>query len=475
MKKDNITQNNDFLGKESLGKLMFKLTLPAVTAQVINMFYFIVDRIYIGHIPNIGALALTGVGITTPLILAISAFAALVFMGGAPRASIKMGEGDYKTAEKIMGNSYVLLIIISLILTTFTLIFGKNMLYIFGASENTIEYAFSYMQIYALGTIFVQLTLGMNAFITAQGFAKTGMYTILIGAVLNIILDPLFIYAFELGVRGAAIATVISQACAATWVITFLKSKRSILHLKKENYKLEKNIILSILALGSAPFIMQLTESILYVSFNSSLLKYGGDIAVGAMTILSSLMQFTMLPLMGFTQGAQPIISYNFGAKNADRVKGAFKLLLKISVIYSTILWTLIMLFPHVFVGMFTNDTALREFSVWAIHIYMAVSILLGIQVACQQTFIAIGNAKTSLFLALLRKVILLIPLIYILPIFFENKVMAVYLAEPVSDTVAVIVTVSLFTIQFRKALKELRESENLPEKFEKKYQQQES
>lgn len=469
--------NNEFLGTESIGKLMFKLTLPAIAAQIINMLYNIVDRIYIGHMPEVGALALTGLGVCYPLIIAISAFAALIFMGGAPRASIKMGEGDIEGAEKIMGNSFILLIIISLILTVVGLIFDRQLLFLFGASENTIEYAYNYMQIYLVGTIFVQLTLGMNSFITAQGFAKTGMYTVLIGAGLNIALDPLFIYTFDWGVQGAALATVISQAVSTIWVVTFLRSEKSVLRLKKEHFRLEKEVVFPILSLGMAPFIMQFTESILFFSFNSSLLKYGGDIAVGSMAILSTLMMFAMFPLMGFTQGAQPIISYNYGAKKAERVKKAFNLLLMVCLIYSVVFWALAMLFPHIFAGLFTNDPALKEFASWAMRIYMAALVLMGAQIACQQTFIAIGNAKTSLFLALLRKVILLIPLIFILPLFFENKVMAVYLAEPVSDTIAVIVTVSMFIVQFRKALKEIEEEKEVEqqEKFKEEYQHQES
>jgi len=463
-----MVAKNEFLGTESIGKLMFKLTLPAIAAQIINMLYNIVDRIYIGHMPEVGALALTGLGVTYPLIIAISAFSALIFMGGTPRASIKMGEGDYEGAEKIMGNSFILLVIISIILTVLGLIFDRQLLMLFGASENTIEYAYNYMQIYLLGTIFVQLTLGMNSFITAQGFAKTRMYTILIGAGLNIALDPLFIYTFGWGVQGAAIATVISQAVSTIWVISFLRSDKSALKLKKEHFKLEKEIVLPIFSLGMAPFIMQITESILFFSFNSSLLKYGGDVAVGSMAILSTLMIFAMFPLMGFTQGAQPIISYNFGAKKPERVKKAFNLLLSICLIYSVTFWALVMAFPGFFAGIFTNDMALKEFTVWAMRIYMAALVLMGAQIACQQTFIAIGNAKTSLFLALLRKVILLIPLIFILPMFFENKVMAVNLAEPVSDTIAVIVTISMFIVQFRKSLKEIEteKSEKIKEEY---------
>ncbi|EKY28471.1 MATE family efflux transporter [Clostridium celatum] len=444
------------LGTCSVGKLLFKLALPAIAAQIINLLYNLVDRMYIGHIAEVGKLALTGVGVCLPLIMIISAFAALVSMGGAPRASIFLGKGDVDNAEKTLGNSFTLLIIVSIILTIIFQFFAKDMLLIFGASENTISYAISYMKIYSLGTIFVQLTLGLNAFISAQGFAKISMFTVLIGAISNIILDPIFIFGFNMGVSGAALATIISQSLSMIWILVFLTGKKTTLKIRKKNLRLSKNIILPSIALGLAPFIMQATESLIAVCFNSSLLKYGGDIAVGAMTILTSVMQFSMLPLTGLTQGGQPIISYNYGAKNAERVKKAFKLLLIACVVYSTILWAGAMFVPKAFVLIFNNDPELIEFTIPALRIYMAVSCIFGVQIACQQTFIALGNAKTSLFLALLRKVILLIPLIYIMPIFMENKTTAVFTAEPVADMLAVTTTAILFIIQFKKSMKEI-------------------
>lgn len=444
------------LGTCSVGKLLFKLALPAIAAQIINLLYNLVDRMYIGHIAEVGKLALTGVGVCLPLIMIISAFAALVSMGGAPRASIFLGKGDVDNAEKTLGNSFTLLIIVSIILTIIFQFFAKDMLLIFGASENTISYAISYMKIYSLGTIFVQLTLGLNAFISAQGFAKISMFTVLIGAISNIILDPIFIFGFNMGVSGAALATIISQSLSMIWILVFLTGKKTTLKIRKKNLRLSKNIILPSIALGLAPFIMQATESLIAVCFNSSLLKYGGDIAVGAMTILTSVMQFSMLPLTGLTQGGQPIISYNYGAKNAERVKKAFKLLLIACVVYSTILWAGAMFVPKAFVLIFNNDPELIEFTIPALRIYMAVSCIFGVQIACQQTFIALGNAKTALFLALLRKVILLIPLIYIMPIFMENKTTAVFTAEPVADMLAVTTTAILFIIQFKKSMKEI-------------------
>lgn len=443
-----------FLAKEPIGKLLLKLALPTVTAQIINMLYNIVDRIYIGHIKDVGALALTGVGVCMPLIMIVAAFAALVGNGGAPRASIFMGKGDNQSAEKTLGNCFILQIIISVILTVILLCGNRRFLLAFGASGNTIEYAVSYMNIYALGTIFVQLTLGMNMFITAQGFAKTGMLSVLIGAVSNIILDPIFIFCLGMGVKGAALATILSQALSCIWVLSFLFGKKSFLKIRKCDLKLQGNIILPSLALGLATFIMQSSESVISVCFNSSLLKYGGDIAVGAMTILTSVMQFAMLPLQGLGQGAQPIISYNYGASNVERVKDAFKLLLKVSLSYAVILWGVVMLFPQIFVGLFTSDEALLEFGQPALRIYMACMFLFGIQLACQMTFTSLGNAAASIVVAIMRKFVLLIPLIYILPaIFSQDKTSAVYMAEPIADFFAVSFTAILFTFQFKKAL----------------------
>ena len=444
------------LGTKSISKLLFSMAIPAITAQVINLLYNMIDRMYIGHIPEVGATALTAVGVTMPIIMVISAFAALVSMGGAPRSSIMMGKGDKDTAEKILGNCTTALVLISVTLTAVGLIFGEKMLMTFGASENTIKYALDYLNIYAFGTLFVQLALGLNAFITAQGFAKMSMLTVLVGAVLNIILDPIFIFGFNMGVKGAALATVISQGVSALLVMKFLTGNKTLLKIKKEYLKIDFKVLLPCIALGLSPFIMQSTESILAISFNTSLLKYGGDLAVGAMTILSSVMQFSMLPLVGLTQGATPIISFNYGAGNSKRVKETFLLLLKVSLVYSVGLWAIAMLSPQIFAKMFTKDVELINTSIKAMRIYMAASLLFGIQISCQQTFIALGNAKASVFLAILRKIILLIPLIYILPLFLQNKVNAVFLAEPVADIIAVTITSIMFTIQFNNVLKEL-------------------
>ena len=447
------------LGSGNVRKLMVSLALPTILSQIVNMLYNLVDRVYIGHmqpVDTVGALALTGVGVCLPVILIISAFAALLAMGGAPRASIFEGRGEPGQSERIMGNSFSLLICASLVLTVLLQLFAEPLLLLFGASENTIGYALSYLKIYSLGTICVQMTLGMNAYITAQGFTTVSMKTVLIGAILNTILDPIFIFVLDMGVRGAALATILSQAVSALWVLRFLTGSTTRWRLRRENLRPVPSVFLPSLALGLSPFIMQSTESLIAVCFNSSLLKYGGDIAVGSMTVLISIMQLAMMPLQGLTQGAQPIISYNFGARNAQRVRDAFKTLLTACLTYSLVLWAAVQLFPRAFVMIFNNDPSLVAYAAKALRVYMAATGIFGIQIACQQTFIALGNAKTSLFLAALRKIILLIPLIYILPHFFANKVFAVFLAEPVADLLAVTTTATMFSIQFRKSMAEL-------------------
>lgn len=444
------------LGTEPVGKLLFKLAAPAIAAQIINLLYNLVDRMYIGHIAEIGRFALTGVGVCMPLIMIISAFAALVSMGGAPRASIFLGKGEKDSAEKTLGNCFTLLIIVSIILTIIMLLFAGDLLMLFGASENTVQYGIEYMRIYAFGTIFVQLTLGLNAFISAQGFSKISMMTVLIGAILNIILDPILIFGFNMGVSGAALATIISQAISMVWILIFLTGKKTTLKIKQKNLKLSAKIILPSIALGLSPFIMQATESLIAICFNFSLLKYGGDLAVGAMTILSSVMQFSMLPLMGLTQGAQPIISYNFGAGNALRVRQTFRLLLICCVTFSMTLWAATMLVPQFFVKIFAYNPDLVEFTSRALRIYMLSSGFFGIQIACQQTFIALGQALSSLFLAILRKIILLIPLIFVLPMFMADNTTAVFMAEPIADILAVIITATLFSFQFKSNMSRL-------------------
>lgn len=444
-------REND-LGRDSVGKLLLKLAIPAISAQLINALYNIVDRIYIGK--GVSDVALTALGVTFPIIMVISAFASLVGMGGAPRVAIKMGEGRNDEAEHILGNSFVMLIGLSVVLTAVFMIWGRPLLMLFGASEATIEYANSYMMIYVAGTIFVQLALGLNSFISTQGFATMSMLTVVIGAVANIVLDPIFIFVFKMGVQGAALATIISQAISAAWVLQFLCSKKSRIKIRKRYFPLKKEIILPVLALGVSPFIMQSTESLVNICLNSSLQRYGGDVAVGAMTILSSAMQFCMLPLLGLTQSAQPIMGFNYGANQMDRVKQTFRYLFITAVTYSTIMFLIAEFAPQLFVGMFANKDELFQKAVWAIRIYMGGAFMLGVQNACQQTFVALGQARTSLCLALLRKIVLLIPLIYILPNFFDDKVFAIFLSEPVADIIAAISTAIVFAISFKKILR---------------------
>ncbi len=454
-----MQKNNEFLGSEPIGRLLFRLAVPTVIAQLINMLYNVVDRIYIGHIPEVGDLALTGVGVCMPIIMLVSAFAALVSSGGAPRASILLGKRDVEGAERVIGGCFTLLIIISAILSAVLLLFGEELLLAFGASENTVGYAVDYLTVYALGTVFVQLTLGMNAFVTAQGRTAISMLSVIIGAVMNILLDPLFIYVFGMGVRGAAIATVISQAASCLWIVLFLFGKRAAIRLKPRQLLPRAGVVLPCIALGSAAFVMQASESVISVCFNSSLLRYGGDVAVGAMTILTSVMQFAMLPLQGIAQGAQPILSYNYGAKKAERVRKTYRLLLTVSLCYSSVLWLLVMIMPRGFAALFTTAPALLEFTEWALRIYFSGMILFGIQMACQMTFVSLGNALSSVAVAVVRKFVLLLPLIYILPLFFENRVFAVYLAEPVADVIAVTFTAILFFFRFRRVMSDISKS----------------
>ena len=453
-----MNDKKEFLATEPIGKLLFRLSIPTVVAQLINMLYNIVDRIYIGHMPGDGSLALTGVGVCMPMIMLVSAFAALVSAGGAPRASIFMGEKDQTSAEKTLGNCFSLQMVVSVILTAVLLIWNKELLLAFGASEKTIGYATDYMGIYAIGTLFVQMTLGMNTFITAQGYTTVSMVSVIIGAVCNIVLDPIFIFGFQMGVKGAALATIISQMLSCIWIISFLCGKKTQLKLKKENLKLRADIILPCIALGTAAFVMQSSESVISVCFNASLLKYGGDIAVGAMTIMTSVMQFAMLPLQGIAQGAQPITSYNFGAKNTGRVKKTFRLLLITCFTYSLALWAAVMIAPGGFVKIFTSDHSLAQFAAPMLRIYLGGLGLFGIQIACQMTFTSLGKAANSIVVAVVRKFVLLLPLIYIMPNLLADKTRAVYMAEPVADIIAVTFTAILFTFRFKKALKEITE-----------------
>ena len=440
------------LGSESIPKILFKLAVPAIMAQLINVLYNIVDRIYIGNIPEIGPTALTGVGVTFPMIMIISAFSAFVGMGGAPLASIKLGEKNIKGAEKILGNGVTILVCLSILLTILFAVFKTPLFWAFGASENTIMYADEYFSIYLCGTLFVQFALGLNTFISAQGHANTAMISVLIGAIINIVLDPIFIFVFGMGVQGAAVATVISQAASAVWIVLFLTSRKTAIKIRKGNLMLDPQILKNIAVLGISPFIMQATESFVQLTLNSSLQRYGGDSYVGCITIINSVMQLFVMPVNGFSQGAQPVLSYNYGARKMDRVRHAFKLTLITTVTMSSLACALSVFFPTVFARLFTRDAELISLVGKYMPIFMSGIFIFGVQMACQTTLLALGQAKISIFIALLRKVILLIPLAIILPIWFG--VQSIFFAEPIADITAAVTTIILFSLSFRKILK---------------------
>ena len=451
-------REND-LGRDPVGKLLLRLAVPTVTAQLVNALYNIVDRMYIGHIEGVGDLALTGLGVCFPVIMFVSALSALVGMGGGSRAVVRMGAGDPEGANTILGNCATLLVVLSVVFTILLQLVKEPMLYLFGATDNTIGYALDYLTIYLWGTIFVEISLGLNFFITAQGFSTVGMATVLIGAVINIVLDPILIFGFNMGVQGAALATITAQAVSAVWVVWFLLGKRTRLRLQRRFARLDWKVLAPVLALGVSPFIMQSTESLVNIAFNSSLKAYGGDPAVGAMTICSSIMQVFYLLFQGLSQGGQPIVGYNYGAGNLDRVKKTFRLVFTCSLIFSTLSCLAIELFPGMFVAMFNDKPELVEIAVWTLRVYAAGMFMLGVQNACQQTFVALGQAKISLFLALLRKIILLIPFVFILPHFIANQVLAVFLAEPAADILAALTTGGMFFWRFPRILRE-RENE---------------
>lgn len=435
--------------------LFIKMAIPAVLSQMINILYNLVDKMFIGHMETGGVESLAGLGVTTPVILFLSAFAALVSMGGAPKAAIALGRNDKENAERIMGSCTATLLAISALLTIAMLLWGKQFLLLFGASNNTIGYAVDYMEIYSLGTVFIQLALGLNAFITTQGYTKISMMNVAIGAVVNVILDPILIYGFHMGIRGAAIATVIAQGISAFAIIYFLTSEKSMIRLKKSYLRFDLPLIFPCLLLGASPALMQITENMVAISFNTVLQKYGGDMAVESMSILNSIMQFVMLLLPGLVQGAQPILSYNLGAKHYERVKKTFRYLLASCVTGSCLIWLACMIIPQCIIRIFTNDVALREYSVAPLRTYLCLLCIYGIQVACQYSFVALDRAKTAIFLTIWRKIIILIPLIFILPHIVENPTLGVFLAEPVADFIAVCTTGTLFYQYYRKLGKE--------------------
>ena len=446
------------LGRDRVGTLLVRLALPAIAAQLINALYNIVDRMYIGHIEGVGDVALTGLGVCFPVLMFISALSALVGMGGGSRAAIRMGEGREDLANEILGSCAALLAVISAAVTVVFQLLKEPMLLLFGASGNTIGYAADYLGVYLWGTLFVQVSLGLNNFITTQGFSTYSMATVVIGAVTNTVLDPIFIFGFGMGVKGAALATILAQGVSALWVLSFLRGRRTRLRLQARCLRLRWSILAPVVAIGVSPFIMQSTESLVNIALNSSLKHYGGDLYVGAMTIASSIMQVLWMPFQGLAQGAQPIIGYNYGAGSLDRVKRCFSLMLRFSLLLSVAGWAAVELFPGVFVALFNNKPELVALTVRVLRIYMAGFFMMGLQSACQQTFVALGQARVSLFLALLRKVILLIPLIYLLPLLLTgNQVFAVYLAEPAADLLAATATGLVFLRRFPRILEARR------------------
>lgn len=446
-----MKNDNNLLAAMPVSRAFFKLAIPAIAAQLINILYNLVDKMFIGHIPGVGRQALAGVGVTAPVILAISAFAALVSMGGAPKASIFMGKGNNAQAEKVMGSCTWLLIVLSFILTGIMLIWGNPILQLFGASNDTINYATDYMNIYCLGTLFTQLTLGLNAFITAQGKTLISMCNVAVGALTNIVLDAVLINGIGMGVKGAALATVISQGVSTCFVIHYLISSKSELHLRFRNIRFDGQLIWPCILLGASPALMQLTENMVAISFNTSLQKYGGDMAVASMSILNSVMQFVMLLLPGLVQGAQPLLSYNLGAGNISRVKKTFRLLLICCVSGSFLIWLICMTLPTTVASIFTSDAALITYTEKSMRVYLAMLFIYGIQVACQYSFVALDQAPKAIFLTIWRKIIILIPLIFIIPHFWTDAAMGVYLAEPIADTIAVCTTAPMFYLYYRK------------------------
>lgn len=439
------------LGTENITRLMISLAIPSVLAQIVNVLYNIVDRIYIGRIPGVGAVALTGVGVTFPIITIISAFSGFASGGGAPLAAIALGQGKRDRAERILGNCVSMLLFFTVILMAFFFVFQKPLLYVFGASDNTIGYSSTYISIYLLGTVFVELAVGLNTFISAQGQARTAMFSVLIGAVVNIVLDPIFIFVFHMGVAGAAVATIISQALSAAWVLRFLCSEKSGIRLKKAGMKPDFFLIGQIMALGVSPFVMSATESAITIVMNHGLQVYGGDLYVGSMTILQSVLQLVFVPINGFTNGVQPIISYNFGAGKFDRVKMTIKRMISITFLAAFVYVGFAMLRPGLFARLFTTDEDLIALVKKVLPVYIAGMSVFGIQSGVQSSFLGLGQAKISLCIALLRKVILLIPLALILPRFFG--VMGVYYAEPVADILSVLTASTLFLLNIRKIL----------------------
>ncbi|WP_291581617.1 MATE family efflux transporter [Clostridium sp. UBA6640] len=428
-----MKRNNDFT-KGSVPKSILSLALPMTLAQLINILYNIVDRMYIGRIPNASTLALTGIGVTFPIITIIMAFANLFGMGGAPLCSIARGKGDNEEAEKIMGNSFALLIISGIVLTVLGLIFKKPLLFLFGASNATFSYANDYIGIYLLGTIFVMISLGMNSFINSQGFGRMGMMTILLGAIVNIVLDPIFIFAFNMEVKGAAFATVISQFLSSLWVLKFLTGKNTILKLKFKNFKIDLSILKRIVSLGLSTFIMALTNSAVQIICNITLQSYGGDLYVGIMTVINSIREIIMMPVSGITNGSQPVLGFNYGAKEYKRVQSGIKFMSIVCILYTTLIWLILRMFPEFFIRIFNSEPELIQNGIPSMNIYFFGFFAMSLQFAGQSTYVALGRSKQAVFFSLLRKIIIVVPLTLILPRMFNLGTTGVFLAEPISN-----------------------------------------
>lgn len=447
------TQYEERLGTDRMLPLVFRMALPAVAAQLVNLLYTLVDRVYIGHIPDIGTDALAGVGVTSSVIILISAFSAIVAGGGAPLAAIALGQGHRERAGKILGNGFVLLVLFAVVTSTVSYLFMKPILTSIGASTHTLPYAVDYLSVYLLGTLFVEVAVGLNTFINCQGRPGVAMCSVIIGAVLNIVLDPLFIFTFDMGVKGAALATILSQACSAVWVLAFLTSKRASLQLERRYLQLDRRIVGATLALGLSPFIMASTESLVGFVLNGSLERYG-DIYVSALAVMQAAMLCVSVPLTGFAQGFVPVVSYNFGHGNRERVKECFKIVVTVMFFFNFLLVLLMILFPSLVSAIFTSDAHLTETVTRTMPVFLAGMTIFGLQRACQNMFVALGQARVSVFIALLRKVILLVPLAIILPKFIG--LMGVFAAEGISDALAAICCTTIFAIQFPRILKKM-------------------
>ena len=426
---------NDF-SRGSIVKNIINMAIPMTMAQLVNVLYNIVDRIYISMIPDIGFSALTGLGVCLPAISIVAAFANLFGMGGAPLCSIERGRSNHKEAERIMGNSFIMLAASGILLTVVGLMIKKPMLYLFGASETIYPYADSYLTIYLLGNVFVMISLGMNNFINSQGFGRMGMLTIVIGAVLNIILDPVFIFALGMGVQGAALATIISQCVSAIWVLKFLTGKKAIYTLNKRSFILDLRRIRRIIGLGISGFVMQVTNSLILILSNSTLQIFGGDLYVGIMTVINSVREVVSMPVMGLSSGAQPVIGFNYGAKKLKRVKSSIKFIILVSVVYNTIVWILIQGFPAFFIRIFDDDPAVFQAGIPAIRLFFIGFFFMALQYTGQTIFLALAKSRWAVFFSIFRKVVLVLPLVILLPRIGGLGTTGVFLSEPISELI---------------------------------------